>query len=168
MSQEAEIPIVQIRPRFQVVTQVSAQEIADRLRTGLEAEGSPCIGEAHARYANLKIPVDEQHYWSPQLAITIEENEEGTVVRGLYGPRPTVWTMFVFFYAAIGFAVMVISAIAMAMWMMGKSVMFFWSVPVLIAIFFSLYHVAYIGKKKGHAESEILHKFFIESSGLEY
>ena len=76
--------------------------------------------------------------------------------------------MFVFFYAAIGFAVMVISAIAMAMYMMGKSVMFVWSVPVLILIFFSLYHVAYIGKKKGHAESELLHRFFVQYSGLNY
>ena len=168
MSEFGEIPISQIRPRFQVLTQVPAQEIADRLKAGLQSEDSPCIGEAHARYANLEIPLQDQHYWSPQLAITMEETEEGTVVRGLYGPRPSVWTMFVFFYAAIGFAVMVISAIAMVMFMMGKSVPFLWSVPVLILIFFSLYHVAYIGKKKGYAESELLHRFFVKHSGLNY
>jgi len=167
-TEEAHIPIVQIRPRFKVLTPMPAQEIAERLRVKLKEIDSPCTGEAHARYANIKIPLPDQHYWSPQLSITMEESEEGTVVRGLYGPRPAVWTMFVFFYAAIGFAVMVITAIAMAMWMMGKSVMFFWSVPVLIFIFLSIYHVAYIGKKKGHAESEILHRFFTESTGLEY
>ena len=27
----------------------------------------------------------------------MEETEEGTLIRGLIGPKPSVWTMFVFF-----------------------------------------------------------------------
>ena len=168
MSEEVEIPIVQIRPRFKIETQIPAEEIAERLRAGLEKSDSVCVGEAHARYANIMMPKKDQHYWSPQLGITMEETEEGTIVRGLYGPRPTVWTMFVFFYAAIAFIVMVVAAIALSMWMMGESIMFAWSIPVLIFIFLSLYHVAYIGKKKGQEESETRHRFFVQSTGLEY
>ena len=50
----------------------------------------------------LKIPKHLQHFWSPQLDLEITSFEEGkTTLRGLFGPKPAVWTMFMFFHFAV-------------------------------------------------------------------
>ncbi len=103
--------------------------------------------------------VEEQHYWSLQLQISFEETENGTMMRGLYGPRPAVWTMFVFFYAVIGFAVLIVSMLGLSFLTMDKPVTILWAVPVLVIVFFSLYLVAYSGKKMGYEQLVILHQF---------
>lgn len=163
-----ELPVYTVRPRFRLETDLPAKEIAGRIDKGLKEGGCPCIGEAHSRYASLKIPERDQHYWSPQLTITMEENEEGTIIRGLYGPRPAVWTMFVFFYSALGFAALIIGIIGLSKMTLGESTQILWLVPLLIVFILSLYHVAYIGKKKGHDQMELLHRFLERSTGLEF
>jgi hypothetical protein len=165
---EQHIPVTQIRPRFKILTELSPEEIAEKLTLGLSREACPCIGKVSKSYGTLKVPKVEQHYWSPQLNLTIEKTEEGTLVRGLYGPRPTVWSMFVFFYAVIAFAALIVGIIGLSMMTLDKSSAILWLVPVLALIFLSLYHVAYIGKKKGYDQSETIHRFFEECTGLSY
>ena len=47
----------------------------------------------------IRFPKQEQHFWSPQLHLEInEEGEEKSTVNGLFGPKPNVWTMFMFFH----------------------------------------------------------------------
>ena len=163
-----EIPVAQIRPRFRLTTTEKASSIADKLKTGLRSENATCKGEAHPSYALLRIPNKEVHYWSPQLHVTFEETEEGTVVRGMYGPKPTVWTMFVFFYALVGFAVLIVSIVGYSQYRIDGYTGLLWLIPLLLLLFFTLYAVAYFGKKKGYAHSEVLHRFFTRSTGLNY
>ncbi len=163
-----DIPLAQIRPRFRLTTTEKAAAIADKLRTGLRSENATCMGEAHSSYALLRIPNKDVHYWSPQLHVTFEETEEGTIVRGLYGPKPTVWTMFVFFYAIVGFAVLILSIVGYSHYKINGSIGLLWLIPVLVLLFFTLYAVAYLGKKKGYAHSEVLHRFFTRATGLNY
>ncbi|NNK79982.1 MAG: hypothetical protein HKO93_00665, partial [Flavobacteriales bacterium] len=111
---EGRIPLTHIRPRFKVVADISAEELCERLKEGLRKHNSQVVGEAHKRYANIKIPKYDLHYWSPQLTLTMEESEDKVIVRGLFGPRPAVWTMIMFFYAFIGFAITVIGVIGMS------------------------------------------------------
>ena len=50
----------------------------------------------------LKIPKHLQHFWSPQLELECFSVEEGkTTLRGLFGPKPSVWTMFMFLHFAV-------------------------------------------------------------------
>ncbi len=161
-----ELSLNEVRPRFRVISPLSIEELMKKLKSRLSQGDAPCIGEVIHGHATLKIPKKDQHYWSPQLGLTFEKTEEGTLIRGLYGPRPEVWTMFVLFYSVIGFAVMVISVFGFSSWSLGKSVEFLWSVPVLILIFLSLYLVANQGKKLGKEQIHILHHFFESTIGL--
>ena len=37
----------------------------------------------------IDVPKDENHFWSPQLNIEIEQNENNkSIVKGLFGPKP--------------------------------------------------------------------------------
>ena len=165
---EEHLPPYRVRPRFQIETEYTITELAEKINLGLQRGNAPCKGRVNPTYATLYLPYEEQHYWSPRLTLTLEETENGgSLLRGLYGPRPAVWTMFIFFYAIIGFAMMVIGIIGLSHLTLGDPAPILWLVPVLGVVFLSLYLVAYFGQKLGHDQMVILHQFMEESTGLE-
>lgn len=160
------LPQYDIRPRFRYETDIKSSEITDRIKAALQAKNASCKGSVHPSYATLYLPIEEQHYWSPQLSLTVEEDEHGTVIRGLYAPRPAVWTMFVFFYAFIGFATLIISIVGLSNLSLDKSATILWLVPVLGLVFLSIYLVAYFGQRTSIEQMIKLHRFLEESTGL--
>ncbi len=156
----------EIRPRFKVETVFSMADLTAKIKAKLESDNANCKGHVYPGYAKLYMPLELQHYWSPQLTLTFEETENGTTLRGLYGPRPTVWTMFVFFYALIAFAILVVSVIGLSYLTLDKSANILWVLPLLAALFASLYFVAYSGQKLGQDEMVTIHHFLEEGLGL--
>ncbi|NBG67124.1 hypothetical protein [Acidiluteibacter ferrifornacis] len=157
---------IQIRPRFKVRTSKSQAEIEAMINGFLKTEGCICKGKINHGFGTITIPKVEQHYWSPQLVISIEETPEGTEMRGLYGPKPSIWTMFVFFYATIGFSIIIIAIIGLTNLSLEKSAHILWLTPVLILVFLSLYLTSHYGQKKGHDQLVILHHFIEKSTGF--
>ncbi len=154
-----------VRPRFRMELEIPVSELEERLKNALQDESAPVRGRVIKGHATLYLPIAEQHYWSPQLGISFEENNKSTILRGLYGPRPQVWTMFVLFYSVIGFAAMVLSIFGLSYWSLGKPVTFMWWVPVLGALFLSLYLVAYYGQRLGKEQIKILDRFLKQVIG---
>ena len=148
-----------IRPRIKVPTSLSTDDINQRIRSLLKSEDASCEGKTTRGYATIYPPLEDQHFWSPQLTITVEENEDGNLIRGLYGPKPSVWTMFVFFYSAIGFATMIILMVGLSLWSLGNSAGILWFVPVLVFLILSQYLVSYFGQKLGHKQMGNIHRF---------
>ncbi|MCB0692982.1 MAG: hypothetical protein H6568_12265 [Lewinellaceae bacterium] len=155
-----------VRPRFQAEVPLTLDEVVTRIRTGLQKENAPCQGKINRDFVTLHVPIDQQHYWSPQLTLSIEPTEGGSLLRGLYGPRPTVWTMFVFFYTAIGFSALIIGIVGMTNKMYDEPSNILWWLPVLVALFFSLYGVAWQGQKLGHEQMVQLHRFLEDHLGM--
>ena len=156
----------QVRPRFQVETDHTIEEMVGRIQYALQDENAPIRGRVRPTYATLFLPHQEQHYWSPVLNVSFEETESGSLMRGLYGPRPSVWTMFVFFYGLIAFAVMIITIIGFSNMSLDRSGAILWLVPILILLFCSLYLVSYLGKRKGHDQMVTIHHFLEKSTGV--
>ncbi len=163
---EEHLPAYRVRPRFEVETELSADVLTEKIAAGLAQPNAPCKGRADQGYISLYLPQEDQHYWSPRLSITLEDTEKGTLLRGMYGPRPAVWTMFIFFYALIGFAIVVVAIIGLSNLSLDKSAGILWLVPLLVLAFLSLYLVAYFGQKMGHSQMVILHQFVEETTGL--
>lgn len=164
---EDHLPSKGVRPRFKIETDNPAETISANIKQALDQENATCIGTSSPKFISLRIPSSEQHYWSPQLSITIAYENDKTVLRGVYGPRPTVWTMFVFFYALIGLALLVVMVIGLSTMTLDKGTMVFWWIPALLIVFLSLYLVAYFGQKLGHNQMVVLQSFFEETTGLE-
>jgi hypothetical protein len=157
--------VYRIRPRFKVECALSIDELTEKINGALLENNAPCKGKIKHGYGSLSLPQKEQHYWSPQLSLTLEEVENGTEIRGLYGPRPSVWTMFVFFYSFLGFAILVISILGLTNLSLGKPATVLWIAPVLILVFLTLYLVSYSGQKLGYTQIETLHEFMEKSIG---
>lgn len=157
------IPISELRPRFQMEIPESMDVFSKRMNLALEDPETPCLGQITYGYGTLRLPPEVQHYWSPQLSLSLEELDEGgTLIRGLYGPRGAVWTMFVFFYAVIGFAIVVLSMMGLSNLSLDKPAGILWLVPVLILAFLSIYIVADLGKRKGRDQMIVIHRFLEE------
>ena len=158
----------QVRPRFKLETAHTVEELTNRISAALEKDSAPCQGHINTiGFGSIMLPVGQQQYWSPRLTISMEETENGTILRGLYGPRPAVWTLFVFFYALIALAIMVIGTIGMSNISLDKSGAILWWIPALLVVFLSLYLVSYFGQKLSRDQMVTLHEFLQESTGLE-
>lgn len=148
-----------VRPRIYAETELSSQELDTRIKEQLNDENTLCSGSSTNGYATICPLEQDQHFWSPQLTITIDTEEDKTQIRGLYGPKPAVWTMFVFFYAVIAFAILIISMIGLSYWSLEMPATVLWWVPVLLLVFLTLYLVAYFGQKLGHKQMTNIHRF---------
>ena len=155
---EEQLTHFRIRPRFQIESLYSPEEVIQCINTALENDNS-CKGNVIPGYATIYLPHEEQHLWSPQLSLSIEEMEEGSLIRGLYGPRPSLWTMFVFIYFVIGLATTFISIIGFSNYSLGQSATILWLLPILLIVFLSFYLVAHFGQKLGHDQMETLQTF---------
>jgi hypothetical protein len=154
-----------IRPRIYVETHLSPDEINHRINSQLKKDSCSCEGKSTKGYATIYPRITEQHFWSPQLTITLDVEDSKTRVRGLYGPKPSVWTMFVFFYAIIAFAILVVTMIGLSYWSLEMPATILWWIPVLILAFLSLYVVAYFGQKLGHRQMTNIHRFLEKCIG---
>lgn len=152
-----------IRPRFQQRTHWPMERVQDTLKAKLAEPGSPCRGLIIPGYIVLRIPHEERHFWSPQLSVALEESPEGTVLRGLYGPSPTVWTLFLFGYASLGLIALFISIIGFSRMSLGLNASILWILVLLGLVALAMWLTAQMGQKVGAEQTFRLHHFFEEA-----
>ena len=111
----------------------------------------------------IKIPKRNQHFWSPQLHLEINKNEDNetlSTIYGLFGPNPTVWTMFMFFHFIVAGLFIGFGIWAYSNWSLGDSYAIQLFVTLMmIVIWFALYFGGRIGKRTGMDQMHELHHF---------
>ena len=151
---------VEIRPRFQRQYPATAPQVIHRLSEALEHSDGSIQGSVMDHHIVLRIPVEEQHYWSPQLSLTIDDHPQGgALIRGLYGPRPSVWLMFVFLYSSLGAISLFIAITGFSQLSLGMPAPALWALPVAAGIALVLYLFAKAGERLGRAEMHRLRNF---------
>ena len=93
----------EIRPRFKLRSSLSQEEIIDLLQKAVDSDEDVSGKKVYGQFY-LDIPRHERHFWSPELKVTLEDDEYNeyngdTIVRVMVGPEYTVWVMFVFIYS---------------------------------------------------------------------
>lgn len=149
-----------LRPRFKIELNQSNKSALNAFETKKTTQSEfivNCIDD----HVFIKIPRDKQHFWSPQLQIEINEIDENTsTLHGLFGPNPTVWTMFMFFHFLVAVLFIGFGAWAYSNWSLENSygiqigIMF-----LMIVLWFVLYFAGRMGKKTGRPEMIALHGF---------
>lgn len=152
-----------IRPRFKVFSNKTPIEIERALQQRLTTHRADCTGKIITNHITLCIPIENQHYWSPQLSLSLEEKENGTIIHGLYGPSPNVWTLFMFGYATSGILVLFVVITGTSKLSLGMSAYELWAVPVFVGIMIFLYISSQIGQKLGAEQTFTIHHFLEEA-----
>ena len=140
-------------------------EIEDRLKSAIEEKGTEFSGIFIPEHITLKIHPDKRHFWSPQLNVTLEKNDSNTIIRGLYGPNPTIWALFFFGYSVLGIIILFAGMVALSQWMLKIPTIFGWITLGALVLIMILYIVAQTGQKIGAAQMFDLHHLYEETIG---
>ncbi len=153
---------VEQRPRFKLLVPWDQEELKERLNAAIKRPGAPVVGHPVGHHFFLKIPPEQRHFWTPQLDLEMEDHVEGgTLLRGLVGPSPAVWTKFVFLYAFSGFVCLFGLITGVPQWMLDKTPVGLWVMAIGIAMVAAVYLIAQGGKRLGAMQTAVLRGFLL-------
>ncbi|WP_136483093.1 GTP-binding protein [Cognatitamlana onchidii] len=157
-----------LRPRFKIEVARYNQAILSDFRN-VKTTQSRFIVTRVDDHVFIKFPKKKQTFWSPQLHLEINKvDENNSVIHGLFGPNPTVWTMFIFLHFLVATAFLVLGIWAYSEWSLGKNVALQVSLMVLmIVIWIALYFAGSIGKASSKQEMHALNNFMYRVIGEE-
>ncbi|MBE15431.1 MAG: GTP-binding protein [Cytophagaceae bacterium] len=142
-----------LRPRFSLDLPLPPETILHYFE-GESSKASDFVISRIDDHVFIRIPKHKQHFWSPQLHLEIYQIEQQpTVLKGLFGPSPTVWTLFMFLHFAV-----VLLFIAAGVWLytqvsLGDTyVAPLIAMILLILVWIVLYVAGRLGKRAGYKE----------------
>ncbi|MEY8848136.1 GTP-binding protein [Psychroserpens sp. XS_ASV72] len=160
-----------LRPRFKFDIKHDNESVL-KLFEGKKNLQSDFIVSRVDDHIFIKIPKAKQHFWSPQLHLEINKSYEndGSTVYGLFGPNPTVWTMFMFFHFFVAGLFIAFGIWAYVNWSLGDN----YAIQLFVALFmiviwFALYFAGRLGKRTGMEQMHELHHFMrdtLRSKGI--
>jgi hypothetical protein len=156
-----------MRPRFVVATELATDEGLRRITGELGEPGCPVEGLVAGNHVDLMIPKSARHYWSPRLSLEFEPLDTGVRVRGLYGPRPAVWTLFAMFYSALGFLAVMGAIFGYSQWLIDQTPWALWSLPIAVVAAVGAYVTSLIGQRLALEEMQFLHGYAKRRLGVE-
>jgi len=148
-----------IRPRFKQVFSTSQNDIEELICTSLEQEKNFVFNHLEG-HIYVRIHPSERHFWSPQLHLSFEEDSDNVVVRGLYGPNPTLWSVFFMGYVVIAILFLFLGMWGFSLWSLGKEASILWALPVLGLLALILYLASQTGQKLGAQQMYDIHHLY--------
>ena len=153
-----------LRPRFKLTIDESQQDLIAKFKNNLKDENYKYPSKIVDNHIIVDVPVREDQFWSPQLTIEIEKvTENKSVVKGLFGPKPTVWTLFMFFHFAVGISFIGFLIMGYVKWRLNDAYLFPLTMIIALPIvWILLYFLGRMGKKRGLKQMnnlyDIMHK----------
>ncbi|WP_370514523.1 GTP-binding protein [Formosa sp. L2A11] len=116
----------------------------------------------------IRIPKQKQHFWSPQLHLEINELEDKTSsIHGLFGPNPTVWTLFMFLHFVVAMLFIGFCIWGYSNWALNITYGMQLGVCItMIILWFALYFIGRAGRAKGKNDMILLHHFMKQNLKL--
>lgn len=120
------------------------------------------VGKVIGDHIVIDVAPKDVHYWSPQLNFRVEEQEDepdSAIVAGLIGPRPEVWTLFVFIYFVIGVSGFFISSYGIVEYSMGRPSKLIYGFPITFLLLLSAYRVSKYGESLASDQMALFKEF---------
>ncbi len=156
---------IHLRPRFRIEYKDKTQEqLLENFRNNLKDDNCKYCSKIVDGHIIIDVPREDDHFWSPQLNIEVEKIDgENTVVRGLFGPKPQVWTLFMFIHFGVAVAFIGFLILWYVRWSLEESTTFPMIMAIGLPIFWLiLYFLGRMGKKTGHQQMDELHAFMMK------
>ncbi len=157
-----------LRPRFSFDLQENAHSVVKKMQDFLNDTEKKYKSKIVGEHIFIDVPDKEAHFWSPQLHIEIvEKSENEATVKGLFGPKPQVWTLFMFLHFIVGGAFITFVSMLYIKYSLGESIVF----PVVMAIalpivWVLLYVFGRLGRDTGKKQMRDLHRLLIDALAL--
>ncbi|MBC3757909.1 GTP-binding protein [Hyunsoonleella sp. SJ7] len=149
-----------LRPRFKVELEEDNQSVLQRFENAKKTQTDFTVTRID-NHVFIKYPKKDQHFWSPQLHLEIDEvDKNSSLLHGLFGPNPTIWTMFMFLHFIVATLFLAFGIWAYTNWTLNNEYILQISLMVLmVIIWFALYFGGRIGRDSSKPEMHDLHDF---------
>lgn len=153
-----------LRPRFSIILKENSEVILNRFSETFKKDKTKFRGNIVDGHVFISVSKKEEHFWSPQLHLEIiEKSKELSELKGLFGPKPQVWTLFMFVHFVIGISFLGFCVLLYTKMSLNESIVF----PLIMMIFLPLiwlllYFLGKIGKDTGKSQMKDLHNFMDE------
>jgi hypothetical protein len=149
-----------LRPRFKIELPKNNETVLQAFQESKTAQ-SDFIVTRIDDHVFIKFPKHKQHFWSPQLHLEINEVDKNTcLLHGLFGPNPTVWTLFMFLHFMVAGLFIAFGIWTYTNWRLKDDfVIQVILMLFMIIIWFVLYFAGSIGKGSSKKEMIALKNF---------
>ena len=156
---------IHLRPRFSLDVKQKPEELINKFKKALTEGNKRYPSRFVDGHIIIDVPKKDDHFWSPQLNIEVvasETDKEKSIVKGLFGPKPQVWTLFMFIHFVVGIAFLIFAVMLYVKWSLEEV----YVLPLMMVIFLPilwtvLYFLGRIGKSTGHTQMDDLHDLMI-------
>jgi uncharacterized membrane protein YraQ (UPF0718 family) len=157
-----------LRPRFKFEIPRSNEAILKDFESSKNTQKEFIVSRIDD-HVFIKFPKKQQHFWSPQLHLEINKiDEKSSMLHGLFGPNPTVWTLFMFLHFLVAGIFIAFAIWTYTNWSLKQSYAVQASVTLLmVLIWVTLYFAGSIGKASSTKEMRLLNNFMFKVLNLE-
>jgi len=154
-----------LKPRFKEALNTPQEAVIKIIRMHLKSTTCKFDSKIIGHHIIIDIPNEDKHFWSPQLHIEVEkETEDSSILKGLFGPKPHVWTFFMFIHFAVALTFFVFLVIAYSNFTLDKDYSFALTMSILMPVLWLIFYIiGQLGKKKGYTQILELYDFLMES-----
>lgn len=151
---------VVLRPRFKIELNKSHTSVLEAFEAK-RLDQKQFIVSRVDDHVFIKLPKAQQQFWSPQLHLEINALENNkSQLYGLFGPNPTVWTLFMFLHFLvaglfIAFCIWAYSNYALKV----DYQLQVWGIVGMIILWFLLYFSGRLSKTSNQKEMTTLYTF---------
>jgi len=149
-----------LRPRFKIELDKNNEDALKVFETAKTTQKDFIVSRVDD-HVFIKIPKADQHFWSPQLHLEIMKiDEQSSRVFGLFGPNPTVWTMFMFFHFIVAGLFIGFGIWAYTNWTLKTEFAIQLFIAILMIILWvALYFGGRLGRATGRDQMVLLNNF---------
>lgn len=151
-----------LRPRFQLELAKTKEEALESLK---KSEADPFLVKRIDEHIFIKFNQKENHFWSPQLHLEVEEiDEKNCRIFGVFGPNPALWTFFMFLHFSVVTVFVILGIWAYSIASLGKSYSIQIGIMIIMLVLWITFYIfGRIGKQKGKPQMEFLHEFVMKT-----
>jgi len=151
-----------MRPLFKRELGVPAPRLMAAVRGKLSEPGCGFEGIVLQRHVHVTVAASARHLWSPHLSVDVlaEEAPARSVLRGRFGPHPSLWTGIVAVYALLGMLALAGLVFGYSQWTLGWTPWALWAVPVSAFLAATVFAMGAVGQRLSEAQMHELNDFF--------
>jgi ABC-type multidrug transport system fused ATPase/permease subunit len=155
---------VLLKPRFQMELDESQEAILNKFKANLADVDCKYCSKISGNHVFLDVPKVDEHFWSPQLQVEVtKDDNDKTIVKGILGPKPQVWTFFMFLHFVVATAFIIFFVWFYVNWSLNKGYQIqkyiLMALPIIWVV---LYFFGQSGKKLGYKQMVELDNFLMK------
>jgi len=149
-----------LKPRFKLLVDKPLAEVKSKFEERLSQKPLGFKTKIVDNHIVIDVPKEDAHVWSPQLQIELVYENEKTSVKGLYGPKPQLWTFFMMIHFAMAIVFAVFAVLSYSQYSLGKNYKTSLFICLGITILWVLFYIlGQLGKRKGHTQMLAMDNF---------